>query len=366
MSNVATLINVAVLLAALLGAVSLGAALRARSRRPWARGVLDAAAAAAATLCLTGALAEVAARFVYDRPVALRYENFQEYAPGRFAFVPGLRFRIPEFPGWRASHYAINADGIRSAVPPAAGGAPPGERRVLFLGDSWTFGLGLEEPETYPVQAQQLLRAQEPGAPWVAVNAGIPGYNAFSSLALFEHLAPRYRPRVAVFTLGSVDDILPDLSEQLQRHDRRFLESLSRFALYRFVRHGISLAEYRGQFVASPSGGLSVRPRIVARQTARLRAALDSAGRVARRYDCRVVVHVIRLRPPTGAAPPLPWYVANSEFREFERMGARFVRTIWDPAAPGMMIPNDGHPTPAGARLLAEGVAPSVRAALGP
>ena len=49
--------------------------------------------------------------------------------------------------------------------------------------------------------------------------------------------------------------------------------------------------------------------------------------------------------------------------RPFAEAGARFVDTLWDPADPVITIPNDGHPTPAGARLLARSVVPAVLAA---
>jgi hypothetical protein len=59
--------------------------------------------------------------------------------------------------GGRRVRVRFNELGMRG---PACGGKQAGETRVLFFGDSMTFGLGLEEEETFPARfAVQASRA---------------------------------------------------------------------------------------------------------------------------------------------------------------------------------------------------------------
>lgn len=83
---------------------------------------------------------------------------------------------------------AINAGGFRDAKP---GGEPP-QRAVMAIGDSWTFGYGVNFEEAYPHFLSAAL-----GVP--AINAGVPGYGAGSNLLLLERNAARYRPAVVVY-----------------------------------------------------------------------------------------------------------------------------------------------------------------------
>lgn len=71
-------------------------------------------------------------------------------------------------PGFRSEEVTISQQGLRALreypVPP-----PDPEKRFLCLGDSFTFGNGVRDAETYPAFAEQLL----PGTEWV--NLGISG-----------------------------------------------------------------------------------------------------------------------------------------------------------------------------------------------
>ncbi|MGE0359695.1 MAG: arylesterase [Vicinamibacterales bacterium] len=73
------------------------------------------------------------------------------------------------------------ADASRVSAPeaaaPAAAPAPPSPavatRRIVFLGDSLTAGLGLAAAETYPALIER--RLQQRGQGWTVVNAGVSG-----------------------------------------------------------------------------------------------------------------------------------------------------------------------------------------------
>src|SRR5204863_5478399 len=52
----------------------------------------------------------------------------------------------------------------------------PGEVRILCVGDSHTYGVGVEPDESYPAQLEQVLQAR--GVPARVVNGGAPGQNS--------------------------------------------------------------------------------------------------------------------------------------------------------------------------------------------
>lgn len=73
----------------------------------------------------------------------------------------------------------INGQGLRGG--PSRSG-PASAYRVVCLGDSFTWGYGVQEHETYPARLQDLLAARYPKADVQVVNAGVPGYGTADEL----------------------------------------------------------------------------------------------------------------------------------------------------------------------------------------
>jgi len=98
---------------------------------------------------------------------------------------------------------ATNSEGFRRPEFPAEKDA--GEFRVLCLGDSVTFGLGLRERETYPARLQSELQRFAGNRLRVRViNAGVPGWSSLSAARFLEdHRA--LDPDVIVFWFGMND-----------------------------------------------------------------------------------------------------------------------------------------------------------------
>ena len=95
---------------------------------------------------------------------------------------------------------ATNALGMRG--PEVASPKPPGTVRVLALGDSFTWGWGAAQRDTYPAQLEELLRARlrgGAGAPHVeVVNGGVSGYGTVQELLWLDRLGPALAPDVVV------------------------------------------------------------------------------------------------------------------------------------------------------------------------
>ncbi len=87
-------------------------------------------------------------------------------------------------------------------VPDRAKPWRPGARHmVLCVGDSHTYGAGVEPADTYPGHLQRLLDEQVPGA-YSVVNVGIPGMNTAQVRARLPDLVRRYQPDVILVWAG--------------------------------------------------------------------------------------------------------------------------------------------------------------------
>ena len=92
---------------------------------------------------------------------------------------------------------------------------------VLFLGDSCTFGIPVNDEEAFPARTQKLLDKE--GIEIQAINAGVPGYSAFQGRLQLEQLAEP--PDIVVVTFWpngrSIWDHLSDAEhEQLLAAER--------------------------------------------------------------------------------------------------------------------------------------------------
>lgn len=110
--------------------------------------------------------------------------------PGFIRYDPRLGWRLT--PGWQGAHhhhdfavrYAINESGYRSdpAQPANLRG-----RLIAVVGDSFTFGLGVNDGETF------VSRLNREG-PNTCLNLSIPGYSTDQQALLLEDELPRIRP----------------------------------------------------------------------------------------------------------------------------------------------------------------------------
>ena len=128
------------------------------------------------------------------------------------------------------SDYRQNALGLRDVdygEPP-----PAGHRRLLLLGDSFTFGLGVQDDAAiFPERLEVALNADLPSADVRRVdvlNGGIPGSLTQHWLRLWRKVAPRFEPDVAlvVFFLRdgtrthSIPDFFGDIHTEVTERNR--------------------------------------------------------------------------------------------------------------------------------------------------
>ncbi|MBL28788.1 MAG: hypothetical protein CMM50_14680 [Rhodospirillaceae bacterium] len=90
--------------------------------------------------------------------------------------------------------YTHDQYGFRAIRPVSRWAEKPsadGPIRVVVMGDSMTYGVGVENDQTYPAVAQRWLDRWAPGR-FVVINAGVPGFS-------IQHLEPYYRNQIRAF-----------------------------------------------------------------------------------------------------------------------------------------------------------------------
>lgn len=145
-----------------------------------------------------------------------------------------------------------NALGLRDDEIPIA--KPPGETRILALGDSFTFALGVRFEDLYVQRLERKLNGEQPGRKFQVINAGVAGYNTTQELVFLLADGLRYEPDLITIgfywndLLGN-DKPLPVIDGPIQRDLMKESESADAgHLLPAFIRNQLrrSLVLYLG------------------------------------------------------------------------------------------------------------------------
>lgn len=82
-----------------------------------------------------------------------------------------------------------------------------GEKRVVFVGDSQTWGWRVSDDETMPYYTSRLLNKSLPGSTYTSLNFGATGYGIGQSYLRFIAEGSRYQPDYVVLTYFADNDI---------------------------------------------------------------------------------------------------------------------------------------------------------------
>jgi lysophospholipase L1-like esterase len=156
--------------------------------------------AAAVAVLVSFGICELAARAVFPAPpnsarqpqVAYVYDEELRYVP------------LASQQGWVDDGLVtINSQGFRGR--PAASPKPEGQYRIVFIGDSVTFGRGVNDDETFPARAEALLRERFPHMAVDVINAGVDGYNTRQAVGRLRRLLPDLQPDLVLLGFYSND-----------------------------------------------------------------------------------------------------------------------------------------------------------------
>lgn len=339
-------------------------------------------------------IAEFAVRLARPQPVLVVSRGL--YAPDpprRYRLQPGFQGRITNRVEYDTP-VSINKAGLRGQE---VGPKAPGTFRLLALGDSFTFGVGASEEESYPARLQEILRSR--GISAQVLNAGAPGFGVPDAVAWYRRWGRPLEPDavvLAVFVGNDLQDAAPGvpkavavdgelviqgeksrgLSRWLYYHShlyallkssalggsvrrllgkpepldvrqlRQEMELYSKGNLPKEIREGAAATEKAVSALARSAGGRRVLaviiPSLIQVDPARWNASLERFGLDPARYD--------RTRP-------------NDLLREIFRRHGISILDLTAPFAEAIgrgeriYLPIDQHLTPAGYRLMAERVA---------
>jgi hypothetical protein len=114
-------------------------------------------------------------------------------------FIPTLP---AEFQGNHTWEVQLNSEGFRSADFRTE---KAGAIRVACVGDSWTFGMPVDQDEAYPSRLAEWLRQERPGVQYDVQNLGVLGYSSFQGLQLMKTRVLDFNPDVVVIGFGMND-----------------------------------------------------------------------------------------------------------------------------------------------------------------
>jgi lysophospholipase L1-like esterase len=313
---------------------------------------------------------EIAIRWA--RP-ELDVPHLRVHAAGYYTWYPHARFTYRNLPGVEPPSAAVrvNAVGLRGEEVPAT--KPPGERRVLVLGDSYSAAVQLPEELIFATLLERALDAARPAVRHRVLNAGVNGAGTGHEVLYYEHEGAALAPDVVILQYAWNDvgdtrahdafrptdgglELRPELRDPpfwreplLAVRDAIGNRSLAAYLLYRAVA---GLAGRNA--IAADDVGVT----LVARLAARLVADANAHG---------VPVVILTIPAPIGLAGGDAEYAAV--VAAFERLVAGGTNQLIvsdtmlrDVAAHGgePYLAHDGHLAPAGHRVVADALAAAV------
>ena len=297
--------------------------------------------AAAFQIALLLVLLEIAARIFdpagvsYFPETARLFDTMVHEEPISYRLRPGLDGQFHH------ARYQVNSLGLRG--PDIAFDKSAGERRILWLGDSLVFGIGVNNEQTMPAVVERLANQGSRNARYRVVNMGVPSYNTEQELIQLENLGLNLQPD-AVLLLFAPNDI--EVKNWVFEKRRSWIADFAQrsyalstlFVFSRFARESAGVPE---SYVNMPD---------FADENPRWRAIADSLARIHQICIERSIPFVVLTMGPTDQ---MPFSKVADEGRKdgFEVIG---LQPQLDPRWPDAVSPRyrnsrvDSHPNLAG------------------
>lgn len=140
----------------------------------------------------------------WTNPGFNRYIFILEDHGEKLIYDPDLGWK--NAPGWSIERpnmvVSVNSHGLRG--PERDYVKQNGVRRILILGDSFTFGYGVSDDETYPAVLEQMLRENREG--YEILNMGVNGYGTDQQYLTLIQEGDCYAPDLVVLALFTGND----------------------------------------------------------------------------------------------------------------------------------------------------------------
>ena len=185
--------------------------------------------------------------------------------------------------------FQSNPLGFRSHDLPGKKAA--GTFRIVFLGDSTTFGWGVEQAERFSDVLAKRLNARRDGRRYEVINLGIPGYTSWHGRQAFEHYGLPWSPDMVIMSFGANDGKMISKRAKALLQRESSLEGLKfflrRFKTYKLLRRWVLSMANPFDNRENPKPEKTERVPFVTLKEfrANLRAIVESA----RERNCRAV-----------------------------------------------------------------------------
>jgi lysophospholipase L1-like esterase len=242
--------------------------------------------------------------------------------------IPGLRFQL--LPHARSFHtfpddprgyfgerggleYVINSTGARDFEYTRI--KPDDTFRIIFLGDSFTFGTGVRLEDTFVKQVERLLNQAGAAREYQAINFGVPGYDTREEVLLLEHKCPKFSPDLVVIVMF-LNDGHGGYSDEVFNVDVDEADALARISrIYRALRLAARRGDAEQELIESWSSSF----RDDSPSWAGIRKALKRAADLSREgeFDLAVVIF-----------PVMYWLDESYPFQDAHATIAAYVESL--------------------------------------
>jgi len=139
---------------------------------------------------------------------------------------------------WNSYSYSTNSHGLRSPVE-IPFKKVKNEYRILLLGDSWSFGFGVNDNQTFSHLLQVNLQEKYPDKKITVINAGCPGYCLAQDFIYLKFRGIKYDPDMVIVKNSLNYPALQAFEKLYPLPSSRFVKSTKSFLwrsdLYLFV-----------------------------------------------------------------------------------------------------------------------------------
>ncbi|MDA0990617.1 MAG: SGNH/GDSL hydrolase family protein [Verrucomicrobia bacterium] len=152
-----------------------------------------------------------------------------------YELIPNLDVRFMD------QQLTTDSSGYRLTMPSSTGSGQA--RTILGIGDSFMFGWGVADGDTYLARLATVLNPIGKPTRWRVLNAAVPGYNTAIEIEILEHRLQTVTPDVVIIHYV-INDL--DLPNFIRRHDsfwtleRSFLRERVSSERYRFRQSGLN------------------------------------------------------------------------------------------------------------------------------
>lgn len=284
------------------------------------------------------------------------FPNFMENAVGadpelRSGFdglYDGLLVKVP------TTRIKINSQGFRDREFPAE--KPAGTYRIVAIGDSFTFGIGVKAEDTFPKVLERMLDSESAvnGCKVEVLNFGVPGYNTAQEVRLFSRKALNFFPDMVLLSF-----VLNDFMDENRERELSSRIIAERFPILPEERIAQRLAYQEAQLDAHTVMAREAMITPIEKAFSGVERHLADLAEIAVERDVKVVLAILNFQeiPHLEALRRIcadhDWPCVDV-FKVFNSMSE-------EERARYELDPLDKHPTREGHRIIAGEILPAIK-----